>query len=120
MFNLLYSTRAGHFYMNFGHLYMTVAVTRKQEAKIEVAELRMLRFVLGETRKNKIQNKHIRGLVQVGQLKAKMREDRLRWYGHAMRRREEYVEKKVMKMGLPGNRRRRRSKRRLIIKQSPQ
>ena len=34
----------------------TVAVTKKQEEEMEVAEMKMLRFVMGVTRKDKIRN----------------------------------------------------------------
>ena len=44
----------------------------------------------------------------------KMREGRLRWYGHVMRRDQEYVGKKMMEMELPGKRRRGRPKRRFL------
>ena len=39
---------------------------------------------------------------------------RLRWYGYVMRRDQEYVEKKMMEMELPGKRRRGRPKRRFL------
>ena len=39
----------------------TVAVTKKQMEKMEVAEMKMLRFAMGVTRKDKIRNKYIRG-----------------------------------------------------------
>ena len=39
----------------------------------------------------KIKNKYIRGAVKVEQLGMKMREGRLRWYGHVIRRDQEYV-----------------------------
>ena len=43
------------------------------------------------TRKDKIRNEYIRGTVKVEWLGMKMREGRLRWYGHVMRRNKEYV-----------------------------
>ena len=89
----------------------TVAVTKKQ---VEVAEMKMLRFAMGVTRKDKIRNEYIRSTVKVERLGMKMREGRLRWYGHVMRRDQEYVERKMMEMELPGKRRRGRSKRRFI------
>ena len=39
----------------------TVALTKRQEAEMEVAELKMLRFSLGVTRMDKIRNEYIRG-----------------------------------------------------------
>ena len=48
------------------------------------------------------------------ELGMKMREGRLRWYGHVMRRDQEYVRRKMMEMELPGKRRRGRPKRRFL------
>ena len=77
----------------------TVAVTKKQVEEMEVAEMKMLRFAMGVTRKDKIRNEYIRSTVKVEQLGMKMREGRLRWYGHVMRRDQEYVGRKMMEMG---------------------
>ena len=43
-----------------------------------------------------------------------MREGRLRWYGHVMRRDQEYVGRKMMQMELPEKRKRGRPKRRFV------
>ena len=43
----------------------TVAVTKKQVEEMEVAEMKMLRFAMGVTRKDKIRNEHIRSTVNV-------------------------------------------------------
>ena len=92
----------------------TVAVTKKQVEEMEVAEMKMLRFAMGVTRKDKIRNEHIRSTVKVERLGMKMRERRLRWYGHVMRRDQEYVGRKIMEIELPGKRRRGRQKRRFL------
>ena len=81
---------------------------------MEVAEMKILRFAMGVTRKDKIRNEHIRSTVKVERLGMKMREGRLRWYGHVMRRDQEYVGRKMMEMELPGKRRRGRPKRRFV------
>ena len=52
----------------------TVALTKRQEAEMEVAELNMLRFSLGVTRMDKIRNEYIRGTAQVVQFGEKTRE----------------------------------------------
>ena len=80
----------------------TVVVTKKQVEEMEVAEMKMLRFAVGVTRKDKIRNKYIRSIVKVERLGMKMRDGRLRWYGHVMRRDQEYVGRKMMEMELPG------------------
>ena len=79
----------------------TVAVTKKQVEEMKVAEMKMLRFAVGVTRKDKIRNEHIRSTVKVERLGMKMREGRLKWYGHVMRRDQEYVGRKMIEMELP-------------------
>ena len=56
----------------------TVAVTKEQVEEMEDAEMKMLQFAMGVTRKDKIRNEHIRSTVKVEQLGMKMREGRLR------------------------------------------
>ena len=43
-----------------------------------------------------------------------MKESRLRWYRHVMRRDQEYVQRKMMEMESPGKRKRGRPKRRFL------
>ena len=92
----------------------TVTVTKKQVEEMEVAEMKMLRFAMGVMRKDKIRNEYIRGTVKVERLGIKMREGRLRWHGHVMRRDRQYVGRKMMGMELPGKRKRGRPKRRFL------
>ena len=91
-----------------------VAYTKKQVEEMEVAEMKMLRFAMGVTRKDKIRNEYIKSTVKVERLGLKMRESRLRWYGHVMRKDQEYVGRKGIQMELPGKRRRGRPKRRFV------
>ena len=76
--------------------------------------MKMLRFAIGVTRKDKTRNKYIRSTVNVEWLGMKMREGRLRWYGHVMRRDQEYVARKVIEMELPGKRKRGKPRRRFL------
>ncbi|KAK3539525.1 hypothetical protein QTP70_009505 [Hemibagrus guttatus] len=64
----------------------TVSLRKRQESELEVAELQMLRFSLGVTRLDRIRNEYIRGTAHVGRLGDKVREARLRWFGHVQRR----------------------------------
>ena len=52
----------------------TVAVTKKQVKEMKVAEMKMLRFAVGMTKKDKIRNEYIRSTVKVERLGMKMRE----------------------------------------------
>ena len=90
----------------------TVAVTERQVGKMEVAELKMVRWELGVTRKDKIRNEYVRGTAKIAKLGDKLRNARLRWYGHVKRREEDYVGKTMMEMALPGRRKRGRPRRR--------
>ena len=76
--------------------------------------MKMLRFAMGVTRKDKIRNGHIRSTVKVERLGMKMREGRLRWYGDVMRRDQKYAGRKMMEMELPGKRRRGRPKKKFV------
>ena len=92
----------------------TVALTKRQEAEMEVAELKMLRFSLGVTRMDNIRNEYIRGTAQVGKFGEKTREARLRWYGHLRRKDDGYIGRRMLRMELPGKRKRGRPKRRFM------
>ena len=90
----------------------TVAMTEKQVEKMEVAELKMVRWALGVTRKDKIKNEYVRGTAKIAKLGDKLRGMRLRWYGHLKRREEGYVGKRMIEMAILGKRKRGRPKRR--------
>ena len=92
----------------------TVALTKRQEAEMEVAELKMLRCSLGVTRMDKIRNEYIRGTAHVGKFGDKTREARLRWYGYLRRKDDGYIGRRMLRMELPGKRKRGRPKRRFM------
>ena len=89
----------------------TVAVAERQVGKMEVAELKMVRWALGMTREDKIRNKYVRGTARISKLRDKLWDARLRWYGHVKRRKVGYVGKRMMKMAVPGKRERGRPRR---------
>ena len=84
----------------------------RQMGKMEVAESKMVRWALGVTRKDKIRNEYVRGAAKISKLEDKLRNARLRWYGHIKRREKDYVGKRMMEMVVPGIRKRKRPKRR--------
>jgi len=98
--------------MTFG--LETLALTKKQTEELETAEMSMLRFSLGVTRLDKIRNTRIRGTAHTDKISEKLREARLRWYGHVMRREEDHVGKRMLKLKPPGKRSRGRPARRYM------
>ena len=62
------------------------APKRSHIDKLNVAEMRMLRWMSGITRRDRIRNEYIRESLGVAPLGEKLRECRLRWYGHMQRR----------------------------------
>ena len=61
-----------------------------------------------------IRNEYIRGTAQVGRFGEKTREARLRWYGHIQRKNDRYIVRRMLRMTLPGKRKRGRPKRRFM------
>ena len=107
----------GKIYKNVVRLTMvyrmeTLAVTKRQVGKMEDKELKMMRWTLGVSRKDKIGNEYERVTAKIAKLGDKILNARLRWYGHVKRRKEGLVEKRMMEMTVPRRRKRGRPGRR--------
>ena len=50
--------------------------------KLDVAEMRMSRWMNGVTKLDRNRNERIRGTTKVGEISTEMRESRLKWYEH--------------------------------------
>ena len=50
--------------------------------EVDVAEMRMLRWMCGVTKLDRIRNERIRGTTKAGEISKKQRESSLKWYGH--------------------------------------
>ena len=92
----------------------SVAMTEKQVGKMQVAELKMVRWALGVTRKDKIKNEYVRGTAKIAKLGDKLWSTRLRWQGHVKRREESCVGKRMIDVAIPGKRKRGRPERRRL------
>ncbi|KAL6558742.1 hypothetical protein OROMI_019092 [Orobanche minor] len=81
------------------------------ESKLEVAEMRMLRWSCGHTLLDKFPNGVFRYALEVAPISAKAREGRLRWFGHVRRRQASTPVRRVESLLLVGGRRRGRPRR---------
>ena len=75
-------------------------MSKEQQTELKVAEMKMLWFELGVTRLDKIRYNLIRGDLHVEPIRNKVREARLRSYGHVKRR--DHLGQKVLNMELLG------------------
>ncbi|KAI5098071.1 hypothetical protein C0J45_11798, partial [Silurus meridionalis] len=72
------------------------------------------RFSLGVTRMDKIRNEFIRGTAHFGRFGDRVREARLRWFGHVQKRDMSYIGRRMLRMEPPGRRKIGRPRRRFI------
>ena len=59
---------------------------RRHVQQLSVAEMRMLRWICGNTRKDRVRNDDIRERLGVAPVEEKLVQHRLRWFGHIQRR----------------------------------
>ena len=58
------------------------AIKRYHAQKMSVAEMYILRWMCDNTRGDKVRNEDIRTKIGVASIEEKLRENRLRWFGH--------------------------------------
>ncbi|VFQ71409.1 unnamed protein product [Cuscuta campestris] len=63
-----------------------LAVKKTHVRRLHAAEMRMLRWMCGKTRLDRVSNEVIRRQVGMAPVEDKLREARLRWFGHVRRR----------------------------------
>ncbi|KAF3683269.1 DEAD-box ATP-dependent RNA helicase 42 [Capsicum annuum] len=70
--------------------------------KLKVAEMRMLRWMCGFMKADGVRNETIREKVGVVSVEDKLREVRLRWFGHVMRRGTDALVRRCERLALEG------------------
>ena len=84
------------------------AVKMQYNHKMSLVEMRILRWISGNTQKDKIKNVDIHLKIAIAPLDEKMKESCLRWFGHVQRRASNklvrkseliYVEKQIYQIG---------------------
>ncbi|CAK9289920.1 unnamed protein product [Gordionus sp. m RMFG-2023] len=80
------------------------------ERSLQTMEMRILRMIAGVTRKDKVRSTRILSSLKVVPIKTKLMVNRLRWYGHTMRRPMNYIGNKAKSLEVMGKRKRGRPK----------
>ena len=80
----------------------TGALKKTQETKFAVGEMRMLRWMYGVAKLDRIYNERMRGTTKVGEIAKKVQERRLKSYEHVMRREEHYIGRRAMEIKVQG------------------
>ncbi|KAF3637614.1 putative TMV resistance protein N-like isoform X1 [Capsicum annuum] len=70
--------------------------------RLKVAEMRILRWMCGLTRGDRVRNETIREKMRVASVEDKVREGRLRWFGHVMRRGTDVPVRRCERLALDG------------------
>ena len=74
--------------------------------RLRATERRMLRMICGVTLKDMVENTVIASRVGVNDLEEHLRQKRLRWFGHTVRRDEKVEIKKVFELKIEGQKKR--------------
>jgi hypothetical protein len=89
-------------------------ITKTAERRLAVMETKMLRWISGITRFDHVRNDDIRDRYGVAPITEKMREARLRWYGHALRSDDDSLAKTGLNIDIAGKRPKGRPKQRWL------
>ena len=89
--------------LKYGSECWAMKVTNKR--KIATTEKRMLRGILGMSRRDHMRNEEIRRILHLSPIDDIMRSGRLRWFGHVQRRDATNVTRRVMELAIRCTRR---------------
>ena len=86
------------------------AVKKKDENKLNSAEMRMLRWAIGKTRLDHIRNENIGKVAHVKHVATFLEHKRLKWFGHCLRREPNHICEQPLRVDVSGSRSRPRPK----------
>ena len=89
--------------LTYGSECWAMKVTNKRQ--IATTEMRMLRGILGVSKRDHMRNEDIRRILHITPIDEVMRCGRLRWFGNVQRRDADNVTRRVMNLAIPGTRR---------------
>jgi len=89
----------------------TWPVRKENEVALQLAEMRMVRWMCNVKVKDRVRSKKLRGRLGIDDIILILQQNRLRWYGHVMRKEDTDRVKKCMEYEVEGSRPRGRPKR---------
>jgi len=89
----------------------TWPVTKENVVAIQRAEMRMVRWMCGIKLKDRLPSKELRERVGIDDIALVLQQNRLRWYGHVLRKEDDDWMKKCMEYEVQGPRPRGKPKR---------
>ncbi|XP_047495895.1 uncharacterized protein LOC125043701 [Penaeus chinensis] len=85
-------------------VFLYGAMGKKEERILEATEMRMLRRIKGVTLRERERSTDVKRELGVSDINEKVKEIRMRWYGHVKRREEGHAAKVAMESKVPGRR----------------
>ena len=89
----------------------TWAVRKENEAALQRAEMRMVRWMCNDKVKDRVPSKELRERLGIGDIILILKQSRLRWYEHMLRKEDTDWVKKYIEYEVEGSRPRGRPKR---------
>ena len=86
----------------------TWPVRKEIVVALQRAEMRMVRWMCGIKLKDRLSSKELRERLGIDDIALVSQQNRLRWYGHVLRKDDDYWVKKCMEYEVQGPRRRRK------------
>ena len=89
-----------------------LGTNKRDEKRLEVTEMNMLRRMLGVTRRDRLRNEEAREKTGMQNIVKVVERSKMRWYGHVVRKGERDVVRRAMDCPVMGKRNRGRQPRR--------
>jgi len=88
----------------------TWPIREENELALQRADMRMVRWMCGVKLQDRVSSKGLRERLGLDDIISVLQQNRLRWYGHVLRKEDNNWVKKCMKYGVKGAKPRRRPK----------
>ena len=80
----------------------TWPVRKENEVALQRAEMRMVKWMCGVKLQDRVPSKELRGRLNLEDIISVLQRNRLRWYGHVLRKEDNYWVKKCMEYEVEG------------------